>query len=417
MEFLFRKQCAESSFSPMLGHTATHNNPMSKVIAFSTFTLVTTTFLILIFFGSYTRKITAKGVLSTQQHTAHTTSPANGIVEEMLVSEGDSVTDGQHLFRISKEIFSATGSNFVITEKTIKEQIRHAKNRRTATLFKNSQEALEIGQKRKELSTLIKITKSEIVLLRELVSSKRDNLRKFDILTEDGAASLSARGDAKNDYLNSSIELSKTNQRLQQLTIELEGLPAKRKSLMSNHEISISQIDNELLLLERELLNNESSKAIYVTSPLSGTISAINTSVGQSVALGAVLASVYPAKNDLQAHLYVPPEGIGFVETAQIASLRISAYPFQKFGMIKGSVSSVSQTPYNTINIPIQATEVVDTNKAYYKVTVTIDKQQIIADGTARMLKSGLVVEADLLMERRKLYEWLLAPIYSFTKK
>lgn len=417
LSYLFREQCFESSFSEKLGSTANHNGLFKKATTLGTFSFATALMISLLLHGTYTKKTTTNGILSPKQHTAHATSTANGVVDEILIREGDTVKAGQYLFKISQETFSSTGSTAALTIKKINEQIQIAKIKKKAMVLKYSHELLQIEQKKKELSARTTSIQSEIKLLQQLSDSKRENFEKLDLLAIEGAVSLSARDDIKNDYLSLEIELEKTRQKKKQLIFETSELPIAQKSLFADYELSMAELDNDLLLLKRELIQNETSKNSYIASPISGTISAINSSAGQSVTLGTVLASVFPEEDELQAHLYVPPEGIGFVDIGQRTNIRISAYPFQKFGTIHGYVSNVSQTPYRSSDIPMEAVAAVDINKTYYKVTVTIDRQNIEAEGTARALKSGLIVEADLLMDKRKLYEWLLSPMYSFTKK
>jgi membrane fusion protein len=48
-------------------------------------------------------------------------------------------------------------------------------------------------------------------------------------------------------------------------------------------------------------------------------------------------------------------------------------------------------------------------------VLVTLAEQSVRAYGTPEALRPGMRVEADILGERRKLYEWLLEPLFSLT--
>lgn len=51
----------------------------------------------------------------------------------------------------------------------------------------------------------------------------------------------------------------------------------------------------------------------------------------------------------------------------------------------------------------------------YYRVVVELSAQSITAYGKAEPLRPGMLLEADILGERRKLYEWVLEPLYSLT--
>ena len=52
-----------------------------------------------------------------------------------------------------------------------------------------------------------------------------------------------------------------------------------------------------------------------------------------------------------------------------------------------------------------------------YRVLVRIDSQSVMAFGKSEPLRPGMLVEADILGERRKLYEWALEPLYALTGK
>lgn len=49
----------------------------------------------------------------------------------------------------------------------------------------------------------------------------------------------------------------------------------------------------------------------------------------------------------------------------------------------------------------------------YYRVLVALDQQAILAYGKREPLRPGMRLDADILGERRRLYEWILEPIYS----
>jgi membrane fusion protein len=44
-------------------------------------------------------------------------------------------------------------------------------------------------------------------------------------------------------------------------------------------------------------------------------------------------------------------------------------------------------------------------------VTVTLEQQHVMAYGREQPLAAGMQLEADVLLERRRLIEWLFAPV------
>jgi membrane fusion protein len=50
-------------------------------------------------------------------------------------------------------------------------------------------------------------------------------------------------------------------------------------------------------------------------------------------------------------------------------------------------------------------------------VVIALESQNVIAYGEPRALRAGMAVEADVLLETRHLYEWVLEPLYSLRGK
>ena len=93
--------------------------------------------------------------------------------------------------------------------------------------------------------------------------------------------------------------------------------------------------------------------------------------------------------------------------------LRFEAYPYQKFGHMPGVVRSVSRVtaPPAELGVGEAGAEPV------YRVTVELDSQSVTAYGQSHEVQAGMAVEGDVLLETRRLYEWVLEPLYTLTGK
>lgn len=94
--------------------------------------------------------------------------------------------------------------------------------------------------------------------------------------------------------------------------------------------------------------------------------------------------------------------------------LRYQAYPYQKFGQHRGRVRDVSSTAMRPEELPLLITGA-SSSEPLYRIRVSLDQQTVQAYGMAQPLKSGMALDASILLERRKLYEWVLEPLYSIT--
>ena len=89
--------------------------------------------------------------------------------------------------------------------------------------------------------------------------------------------------------------------------------------------------------------------------------------------------------------------------------LRFDAFPYQRFGFINSEITRIDQTLIspNEVQLPIALQEPV------YRLRAKLTQQQMQAFGKGFNLKSGMLFEADIMLEQRTLIEWLLEPLYS----
>jgi len=120
------------------------------------------------------------------------------------------------------------------------------------------------------------------------------------------------------------------------------------------------------------------------------------------------LASLVPGDAKLQAHLYAPSSAVGFLRTAQPVLLRYDAFPYQKFGSQAGRIEQVSLAPLSAAELTGLTNS---PREPMYRIAVTLARQDIPTGADVRPLVPGMQLEADVPIERRRLYEWLFAPV------
>ncbi|HGG7815646.1 TPA: HlyD family secretion protein, partial [Neisseria meningitidis] len=115
-----------------------------------------------------------------------------------------------------------------------------------------------------------------------------------------------------------------------------------------------------------------------------------------------------------------PSKAVGFIKPKDKVVLRYQAYPYQKFGHATGEIISVARTALGKQELSglgIIFTNPTLLNEPAYLVKVKLEKQTIKAYGENKPLQIGMILEADILHERKKLYEWVLDPLYSISGK
>lgn len=158
----------------------------------------------------------------------------------------------------------------------------------------------------------------------------------------------------------------------------------------------------------------EALATVLVRAPQAGVVSGVTTQPGQTVAAGQVLANLSPAGSPLVAELYASSRAAGFARPGMPVQIRYQAYPFQKFGQFQGTVSEVSRSPLADASMAEGARR---PGEALYRIRVALARQDISLAGEARPLMAGMALDASLLLETRKLYEWVLEPLYGIGAK
>jgi membrane fusion protein len=200
----------------------------------------------------------------------------------------------------------------------------------------------------------------------------------------------------------------------------MDGLAAQLRELPLRAQTQQGEIERDLAALAQEAAQSEARRHVVVRAPQDGVVSALIAEPGQSVAPEVALASLIPAHALLEAQLYAPSSAVGFLHPEQAVLLRYQAYPYQKFGHHAGRVLRVSRTPLQqselaALPLPgmVSGTALGAAAEPLYRVTVALDAQAVQAYGKAQPLAAGMQLDADVLLDRRRLIEWIFEPLLS----
>jgi membrane fusion protein len=184
-------------------------------------------------------------------------------------------------------------------------------------------------------------------------------------------------------------------------------MEASAARLRSQH----ATLDVQAAALAQEALERDLQYRSIVAAPSDGFVGAVVVEPGQTVLPGTALATLLPADTTLEAHLYSPSRSIGFVKPGQDVLLRYLAYPHQKFGSHHARVSAISANAMNAADLGFAPLD--GSREPLYRIKAQLDAQAIEAYGRREPLQPGMQVEADVLLDRRRLIEWVFEPLLS----
>ena len=126
------------------------------------------------------------------------------------------------------------------------------------------------------------------------------------------------------------------------------------------------------------------------------------------------MLKIVPRHAPMQDELLAPSKAVGFIHEGGRVLLRYSAFPYQKFGEYWGTVVSVSRAAMNAEEVKTLLAGAAPSKQSgpYFRVVVNPDNQKVTIYGEEHGLPAGMQVHAYALLERRKLYEWAIEPLY-----
>lgn len=416
---LFRKEALDAKQAKWTG-TIILSRPFSftyLTICALCIALVVIAFAI---WGSYTKRSTVQGQLIPQSGLIQVYTTQSGTVLKKNVYEGQSVKKGDILFTISTASYGEQGSiaDALAKQTQLKEQ--SIRNEITRMRFIHQDEKRTINNQIGLLNgTLVKV-ENLIANQRERVNLAKKNQQRYGNILHENAISHEEFEARKIDYLDQLAQYESLQREKVSLENQLTEQQISLSGLENRQNNQIEQLERLLSSNTQELIEMQSRQHIAIQANSSGVIGTINAEVGQFVDLSKPLLTVLPENTELIAQLYVPSRAIGFVKEGDQVLLRYQAYPYQKFGHAKAQVLSVAKTALasqdlQTIGI-ISPQEQLN-NEPVYLVRAKLDKQMVKAYGKDMPLQVGMTLEGDIMHEQRKLYEWVLEPLFSITGK
>ena len=409
---LFRKEVLDARRTQWLG-TISLAQPLRLWVLtlFAAFAaLVIVVFLLL---GSYTRRSTVAGQLVPSKGLVTVPAPATGVISQLDRAEGDALQVGQRLAVVTaSRATPEIGDTQAALEQGIEQRREGLVSIRAA---QRSQLQVQANGLRAQLATargeLVQI-EAELVTRQDQSNIAKETLAKLKQLEDNhyvSALQIQQQESTALEYkaqtqalLRQAIAIRRNIAQIEQSLHEVPG----------QQQASQATLQRDLGQLAQERIETQTRGALVINAPITGIVAAQLIKAGQVVQAGQPLMNLLPEGGDLEAELLVPSRAIGFIEPGDAVQLRYQAYPYQKFGHQLGKVRRISRSALSSSELGALAGNA-QQSEPYYRITVTLARQTIMAYGKVEPLRPGMLLEADVLGEKRRLIEWVFEPLYS----
>ncbi len=352
-----------------------------------------------------------------------------GIVEELMVKEGQVVEVGQILMRVDTTRFESNLQESRVSQAALKaKQMRlNALTRGTAfnppaDLIKEApeavaQEARLYESRRAEISAQVSISQNQLAQrqqeLNEMRARKDQADRTLELMTKElsatrpmiasGAVSevevLRLERDVariRGDREQAIAQISRVQSAILEATRKIEEVTLAARNQMSGE---LSETMGKLAAMSEsgKTLEDKVKKA-DIRSPMRGTIKRllVNT-LGAVVQPGKELVEVVPLDDALILEVQIAPKDIGFLRPEQKATVKFTAYDYSIYGGLTADV------------INIGADSVLDEKgNAFYHVRVRTHTPSL---GPGLPIIPGMVAQVDILTGKKTVLSYLLKPV------
>jgi len=377
--------------------------------------------------------IRGSGKVSPASQVQNIQSLEGGIIEDIMVAEGQEVTAGQSLIKISDVAFSssfeenrllyldllgrssrlnaeafdrifkpdlevqAEAPQLIKSEKSLfdsnKQQLKETLGVLEERVNQQLSALLEAQSKQRQLKKSLGLVKKEIKIKKPLkdrgIISEVEFLqlqqREAEFEGEIEAVRLSI------PRIESTIEEARFSKQKEKLDFQ-----NKAKKELNDVNAEISRIKETQTALQDRV------KRTTLRSPVNGIVQRLYTNtIGGVISPGSNILDIVPQEDSLLVELRIKPADIAYVSVGQFARLKFSAYDFAIHGSLQGIVTFISADTITN-----------EEGESFFLVRVKPSKSFLGVKSGKLPIKIGMTAEADIITDKKTILSYLTEPVH-----
>ncbi|MGF1499338.1 MAG: HlyD family type I secretion periplasmic adaptor subunit [Elainellaceae cyanobacterium] len=357
-----------------------------------------------------------------------------GVIDEILVREGDVVEQGdvlivqdpklnqaevdrlresaalirQDIARYEAELNGSTTTGTALQDELLAARLQEFDTRQAAAQAEAQRLAAGVSEARAELNRL----QASLPNARELLANARDREESLRSLV-DGAI-------PRFDYLEAKDRLTEAEDRLESIQRQIEVQQQSIRQAEQAYEAAQKQSDRlaserrseiltQLNQRREELANLEGqlnqatirAEGQTITAPISGRIYNVQATLAEkTIEPGEELLSILPQDETLLLEVKVLNRDIGFIQEGMRAKVKVATFPFQEFGTLDGTVAQISPNAVVDENLgPVFLTQI-----RLEQIEMPVGEQTV-------ELVPGMAATGEIVTRQKSVLTFLLEPI------
>ncbi|QNI96551.1 HlyD family efflux transporter periplasmic adaptor subunit [Synechococcus sp. RS9902] len=332
-----------------------------------------------------------------------------GVVETVLVNDGERVAQGDVLLRFDSRAANARLEAARSNRDRLQNQVainRVILGEQDAAKLTANQQLQLLNQRRQQTgennaaSEALARSRVRLQGLHQALATAENIAQRYQSLLADGATSAlqALESQAKVDKLRSEVQAEER---------EVARLEATARATISGNEAELRKaIETNLRaiadLSEEIEQTNVLISNIEVTAPVGGTVFDVSVSRGSVVqpqGEAKPLLKIIPA-GPLQAKVYLPNSAIGFIQPGQRADVGLTSFPRDEYGFIPATVQRIGSDALTSE----EQQRVLGTSAQglHFPAVLKLERQTLKAGRRNVPLQPGMSLTADVFLRERR---------------
>jgi len=388
-------------------------------------------------FAKVDRIVVGRGKLITTTPTIVVQPLEPSMIRSIDVQVGQIVKKGAHLATFDPTFASSDLSQLSARHASLDAQVRRLETeltgaRTSASAPSNAEELLQsrifnerranldsrllsLDENIKRLKAAIAGNKREEAVLRERLQKTLEIQRMHESLGEGNYVPKLKVLETQRDRLQTERDLEQLLSTSGQLAREIAKLEADRAAFSQDWREKMME---ELVVVrrDRDAVADQLKKAerktelTVVTAPADGVVQEIaKRSTGSVLKEAEPLLTLVPLDAPLEAEVQIDARYISYLRAGDPARIKLDAFPFQQYGVIKGRVRTVSEDSFVR---PQGVAEEQDSGReAFYLARLTLEDKTLQGVPPDIRFLPGMTLTAEVVFGDRTVMSYLLYPI------
>lgn len=326
-----------------------------------------------------------------------------GILSELSVKEGDSVKAEQQLLRIDDARSGPMYREALEKWLGLSAQASRLRSEALGTELAFAD----------ELKGHPKITARERVAF----SARRQSLDEQVFALERSMSLISREIEMIEPLVNKGVISEVEVLRLARQRSDIQAGIAERKNRYytdANNELV--KVETELAMArENALARQDAFKRTVIRAPMDGIIKNIQvTTLGAVIPAGQDILEIIPTHDQMVVEAFVDPAEVAFLQIKQPVMVKLSAYDFNKYGGIAGTILHISADTLQEPNGKQPPSgEDVQLEPGVYKVIVGFSEADIVRHGKKLTPMPGMRADIEVKTGNKTVLEYVFRPLMS----